>query len=133
MPLITQIADAVVAELNAATFSQPVTATRAYVPRFELPELKTLTVTVVPSSASVTAAAHGAAQQDVAIDIAVQQKLDSEQNAALDPLLALAEEIAEHFRGKRLSRSRTRCGARPSLQRCTPPSTSNSCARSRAS
>ncbi|MGD9856514.1 MAG: hypothetical protein AB7U20_16325 [Planctomycetaceae bacterium] len=103
MPLITQVADAVVAELNAATFSQSFTATRAYVPRCELPDLKTLTVTVVPSSVSVTAAARGATQQDVAIDIAVQQKLDSEQNAALDPLLALAEEIAEHFRGKRVA------------------------------
>ncbi|MGE0375340.1 MAG: hypothetical protein AB7I48_11650 [Planctomycetaceae bacterium] len=60
-------------------------------------------MTVVPSSVSVTAAARGATQQDVAIDIAVQQKLDSEQNAALDPLLALAEEIAEHFRGKRVA------------------------------
>ena len=39
----------------------------------------------------------------MAIDIAVQQKLDSEQNTTLDPLLALAEEIAEHFRGKRLA------------------------------
>ena len=103
MPLITQVANAVVSELNAATFSQPFTATRAYVPRCELPDLKTLTVTVVPSSASVTAAGRGPAQHDVAIDIAVQQKIDSEQNAALDPLLALAEEIAEHFRAKRLS------------------------------
>jgi hypothetical protein len=103
MPLITQVADAVVADLNAASFSQPFTATRAYVARFELPDLKTLTVTVVPSSASVTAAARGPAQQDVAIDVAVQQKLADEQNATLDPLLVLAEEIAEHFRGRRLS------------------------------
>uniref|UniRef100_A0A7C4QRK5 Uncharacterized protein n=1 Tax=Schlesneria paludicola TaxID=360056 RepID=A0A7C4QRK5_9PLAN len=44
----------------------------------------------------------GQTQRDVAIDVAVQKKLGQEQNEALDPLLALAEEIAEHFRGKRL-------------------------------
>ncbi len=103
MPLITQVTEAVVAELNAATFSLPVTATRSYLPRVELADLKTLKVTVVPSSVSVVTASRGQVQQDVAIDVAVQQKLNSEQNADLDPLLALAEEIAAHFQGKRLA------------------------------
>lgn len=102
MPLITQVAEAVVAELNATTFSQPITATRAYLPRVELADLKTLKVTVVPSSLTVTAASRTQTQRDVAIDVAVQQKLAAEQNAALDPLLVLAEEIAEHFRAQRL-------------------------------
>ena len=39
---------------------------------------------------------------DVAIDVAIQQKLGNELNATLDPLLALAEEIGELFRAKRL-------------------------------
>ncbi len=102
MPLITQVAESVVAELNAATFSLPVTATRSYLPRVELANLKTLQVTVVPSSLVVATASRGQTQHDVAIDIAVQQKLASEQNVDLDPLLALAEEIAAHFRGRRL-------------------------------
>jgi hypothetical protein len=102
MPLISKVAEAVVAELNAATFSLPVIATRSYLPRVELANLKTLQVTVVPSRLVVAAASRGQTQQDVAIDIAVQQKPPSEQNADLDPLLALAEEIAAHFRGRRL-------------------------------
>jgi hypothetical protein len=102
MPLITQIAEAVVAELNATTFSLPVTATRSYLPRVELAQLKTLQVTVVPSSLVVATASRGQSQQDVAIDIAVQHKPPGEQTADLDPLLALAEEIGEHFRGRRL-------------------------------
>ena len=102
MPLITHVAESVVAELNAATFSLPVTATRSYLPRVELANLKTLQITVVPSSLVVATASRGQSQHDVAIDIAVQQKLGSEQNADLDPLLALAEEIAAHFRGRRL-------------------------------
>ena len=103
MPLITQVAEAVIAELNGATLSQPFTAVRSYLPRSKLAELKTLKVTVVPSGLSVVTASRGQTQQDVAIDVAVQQKLTGEENADLDPLLALAEEIAAHFRGKRLS------------------------------
>ncbi len=102
MPLITQVAEAVVAALNAAAFSQPIAAARSYLPRVELADLKTLKVTVVPSSVSVVTASRGQTQRDVAIDVAVQKKLAREQNADLDPLLILAEEIAEHFRGKRL-------------------------------
>ena len=102
MPLITQVAEAVVAELNATTFSQPITAIRSYLPRVELADLKTLKVTVVPSSVTVAAASRSQTQRDVAIDVAVQKKLGQEQNVSLDPLLALAEEIAEYFRAKRL-------------------------------
>ena len=102
MPLITQVAEAVVAELNATTFSQPIAAVRSYLPRVELADLKTLKVTVVPSSVTVVAASRSQTQRDVAIDVAVQKKLGQEQNVSLDPLLALAEEIVEHFRAKRL-------------------------------
>ena len=46
---ILDIADAVVDELNDAIgLSQEFTATRAYLPEFELPELSTLRVTVLP-------------------------------------------------------------------------------------
>lgn len=102
MPLITQVADAVIAELNSTTFSQPIAAVRSYLPRVELADLKVLKVTVVPSSVTVAAVSRSQTQRDVAIDVAVQKKLGQEQNVSLDPLLALAEEIAEHFRAKRL-------------------------------
>ncbi len=68
----------------------------------DLADLKTLRVTVVPSGVIVATASRNQTQRDVAIDVAVQNKLAHEQNADLDPLLTLAEEIAEHFRGKRL-------------------------------
>lgn len=102
MSLISQVAEAVVVELNATTFSQPIAAARSYLPRVELADLKTLKVTVVPSNVTVAAASRSQTQRDVAIDVAVQKKLGQEQNVSLDPLLALAEEIAEHFRAKRL-------------------------------
>lgn len=103
MPVIAEIADAVVAELNTATFSLAFTAKRHYQPRYELAELKTLQVTVIPSSLTTQLLGRGQAQREAAIDIAVQQKLDQENNTTLDPLMALAEEIAEHFRGRRLT------------------------------
>ena len=54
MPLITQVAEAVISELNGATFSLPFTAVRSYLPRSELAELKTLKVMVVPSGLSTS-------------------------------------------------------------------------------
>ena len=105
MPVIAEVADAVVAELNATVFSLAFTAKRHYQPRYEMADLKTLQVTVIPSGLTTQTLGRGQAQRDVAIDIAVQQKLDQENNTTLDPLMALAEEIAEHFRGRRLANS----------------------------
>ena len=103
MAVVAAVADAVVTELNAAAFSLPFTAVRKYQPHYDLAQLKSLHVTVIPSGLMTQQAARGPGQRDVDVDIAVQQKLTQEENADLDPLLALAEEIAEHFRGKRLS------------------------------
>jgi len=103
MPVITEIADAVVTELNANTFSLQFTAQRHYQPRYELADLKTLHVTVIPNGLTTGNLGRGGMQREVAIDIAVQQKLSTETNADLDRFLALAEEIAESFQAKRLA------------------------------
>jgi hypothetical protein len=102
MPLVTQVAEAVTSELTAATFSQPLTAVRHYLPRFELPDMQALHVSVVPRELTVQASARGLTQYDVSVDVAVQRRVPQQQVADLDPLLALSEEIGEHFRGKRL-------------------------------
>ena len=130
MPVITQIADAVVATLNAATLSQPVTATRAYLPRAEVADLKSLKVTVVPSSVVNASVSRSQSQQDVAIDVAIQKKPGNEQNASFDPLLALAEEIGDLFRSKRLESfplTFPQRASRPSSRRSTLPNTSRTC------
>ena len=102
MPLITDIADSVTSELNAQAFSQTFTAQRHYLPVFSLPEMKDLHVTVVPKSVTIQPAGRAHNQHDCAIDVAVQKKLQSAENAEIDPLLNLADEIADHFRFKRL-------------------------------
>jgi hypothetical protein len=42
-------------------------------------------------------------QCDVSVDVAVQKKLQSESNDEVDRLMSLVEEIADFFRGRKLS------------------------------
>jgi hypothetical protein len=98
---IIQIADAVVAQLNAATFSQTLTAARLYAPSFELPDMETLHVTVVPRGIASTSLDRKRDSFSFDIDLAVQKKTDMAQ-ASLDALMTLVEEIADHFRAEPL-------------------------------
>ena len=103
MAVVTDIADAVVQELNAGTFSTPLEAKRHYRPIFDLAEMQDLHVTVVPKGLAVERLDRSRNQHDVAIDIAVQKKCQTADNAELDPLMALVEEIADFFRLRRLT------------------------------
>ncbi len=102
MSVITDIADAVAAEINLGSFSQPVTATREYLPAFELADMQQLRVTVVPKSVTTLPGGRAHNQHDYGIDVAVQKKLDAADNAEIDDLMTLVEEIGEVFRFKRL-------------------------------
>ena len=97
MATIIQIAEAVVAQLNAATFSQPLAAARLYAPSFELPDMETLHVTVVPRAISSSSLDRNRDNFSYEIDLAVQKKTDM-AHVSLDALMALVEEIADHFR-----------------------------------
>lgn len=104
--LVIQIADAVVAELNAAELhaSDPgVAAARHYRPQFELAELKSVRVTVVPKAIEVAALSRSQNQHDVAIDIAIQKKLQTADLAELDPLMDLVQALGDLLRLKRLA------------------------------
>ncbi len=102
MAVIADIADAVVVELNAGGFSQPLTAARCYLPKFDLAEMKDLHVTVVPKGVAVTAGSRNHNQHDYQIDVAVQKRLAAGGNGEIDVLMSLVDEIADHFRLKRL-------------------------------
>ena len=103
MAVITDIADAVAAEINAGSFSQPVSATREYLPAFELADMQTIRVTVVPKSVTTLPGGRAHNQYDYAIDVAVQKKLDAADNAEIDELMTLVDELADHLRFKRLT------------------------------
>ena len=97
------VAESVVAELNGASFSQPLVAARHYRPQFDLAELKTLRVSVVPKGIVITGLGRSSNQHDVSVDVAVQKKVDPTDTAALDALMVLVGEIADFFRLRRLS------------------------------
>jgi len=103
MATITDIADAVALELSVHVFSQAFTARRYYRPVFDLGEMTTLHVSVVPKGVTIERADRHRNQYDFAIDVAVQQKFQTGDNAELDALMALVEEIADFFRLRRLA------------------------------
>lgn len=102
MSTLIDIADALVASLNAGLFSQPFKAERKYQPSFELPELQALQVCVVPRSVAIATATRESSYFDCAIDVGVQKKVNPDEPAELDGLMTLVEEIADHLRQHRL-------------------------------
>ncbi|MGE3803915.1 MAG: hypothetical protein AB7K24_04480 [Gemmataceae bacterium] len=102
MAAIIDIAEAIVLELNGATFSQPVVAQRRYKPIFELSAMTDLHVSVVPRGLVRSRLDRSRDSLDYQIDVAVQQKTDMSQ-ASLDGLMNLVEEIGEHLRKQPLT------------------------------
>lgn len=101
MSIIVDIADAVVTALSGHVFSQPFAARRCYVPVFDLKDMKDLHVTVVPRGLEMSTANRSLLQDDVQIDVAVQKKLPtdaSSDQAAIDALMAMVQEIADFVR-----------------------------------
>ena len=102
MAVVTEVADAVVAELNAEQFDEPFTAVRSYLPKYDLAEMKDLHVTVVPKGVTIAPGTRARNQHDVQIDVAVQKKLSAADNQEIDALTDLVDRIADRFRLKRL-------------------------------
>lgn len=96
-----QIADAVVAEINGHTFSQPFTAQRFYRPEFDRKEMATLHVSVLPSETTMASLGRNQVQQDYSVEIGVQKK--AVEIADLDALMTLVEEIGDFFKCRRLA------------------------------
>jgi hypothetical protein len=102
--VVVELADAVTAALNAAGLSLPFTATRGYIPSLgkqdeDVDELAALTVVVVPSELSFAIMARGGDDFDYVIDVGIFQRIDDEDPASIDALMALAEEIGDLLRG----------------------------------
>jgi len=99
--LVVIVADAIVAVLKAEPLK--LDAVRGYRPEFELPELKTLRVSVVPRGIEITSMGRNANQHDVSIDVGVQQKVDPNDAVVLDALMAKVHQIADELRLRRLT------------------------------
>ncbi|MCL4742277.1 MAG: hypothetical protein KJZ54_08745 [Phycisphaerales bacterium] len=101
MSTLIAIADAITASLNATSFGQPFTAERLYQPAFELADLADLKVSVVPKGVTIATASRDGSYFDCAVDIGIQKKIADD--AEIDGLVDLAEEITDHLRMKRLA------------------------------
>jgi hypothetical protein len=109
MSLVTDIADAVAAEINAAapgTFDQTFTAQRKVVPAYELSEMTDLKVTVVPKAVEISGSTRSASQYDITVDIGIQKKLPPGSDASdeqVETLGILVDQIAEYLRRRPLA------------------------------
>ena len=102
MSVVINIADSIVAEVNAATLSLPFTAKRHFVPSFELKDMQEMHVSVVPKGIVITKSDRSRNTCDAQVDIAIQKKFNTGDAAEIDPLMDLVEEIADFFRLRRL-------------------------------
>lgn len=105
LSLPIQLADAIVAAITtapAATFNQAIAAVRHYRPQFDLEELKSLRVSVVPKAIEIATLGRRSNQHDVSVDVAVQQRVDAADNTALDALMTLVQQIADFLRLRRI-------------------------------
>jgi len=103
MPVLSEIAQAVANELNTQPFSQAFTAQRHYRPQFGLEELAALRVSVVPRSLTLATASRAKSTWEVAVDVAIQRRLQDPGNIPeSDTLVSLVEEVIAFFDGRRL-------------------------------
>lgn len=102
MSTIVEIADAVVTDLNDGQFGQDFTAVRKWVVKWTLPDLSTLRITVVPGPATYEPLDRRRDDQRHEMDIAVQKKINPNDNAEVDSLVSLMEKFVDHFRFRQL-------------------------------
>jgi hypothetical protein len=105
MSVLIDVADAVVTQLNAGTYSMDFTATRAYRPWATPADLADVKVQVVPKAQTMTPLSKVQTAYALTIDIGVQQKVGApatptapaDDFTKLDALTALVGEIVADF------------------------------------
>jgi len=106
------VADAVLAELQAGcdsgslaggSFSQAFTPHRRVLPSFDLSDLTTLRVTVVPKSLTTAPFTRAVREHVVQVDVGVQKRVGADDDADVVTLCDLMEEIADYLYGRVLT------------------------------
>jgi hypothetical protein len=96
MSTVTTIAKAVVAELNKNRFSLPFEAVFSVKPGFELSELDTLRVIVVPKTLEIETVSRSSSKYIVSVDIGIMQRIGKlTPEEAVETLGDLVDEIIE--------------------------------------
>ena len=100
MSILTDLADAVVAILNAADLDMEFTAERTLLPLYDLKALRDLKVSVVPKGRKIIQGARVLTIDEIQIDIGIQKKISDDSE--LDGFMKLVEDIAGLFKAERL-------------------------------
>lgn len=95
--LLTGLADAIVADLNAVTWTPTFTAVRKNVPTAKREDMASLQVSVTPHSKSGTAITRSKQQYSIECYVLLQKGLTTDTNAETDPLILLGESIAARY------------------------------------
>jgi len=98
--MVLQLAEQIVDTLNDGSFTLPFTAVKTLFPFYQLKDLSTLRVTVVPKSVNVTNASRKSSEFDYQVDIAVQKAVKTPDDIEVTALTELALAIAKSFRSK---------------------------------
>ncbi len=98
--ILTDLADAVVAVLNAAELDIEFIAERTLLPLYDLKALRELKISVVPKGRKIVQGSRVVTTQEIQIDIGIQKKISDDSE--LDGLLKLVEDIAGLFKAERL-------------------------------
>ncbi|MCL2304494.1 MAG: hypothetical protein FWC43_04045 [Planctomycetaceae bacterium] len=103
MSLATTIAKSVVAELNEHNFLLPFEAAFSVKPGFELSELETLRVIVVPKTLELETVTRSSSKYLVSVDVGIMQRIGKmTPEEAVETLGDLVDEIVEFLKTKTL-------------------------------
>lgn len=121
------LADQVVLTLNEGGCEPAFIAVRKLFPFYELKDLATLHVTVVPKSINIESANRSSNEYDYQVDIAIQKAVKSPDDIEVNTLMDLAIDIAKSFRGKVFQNLGTVCFKQTidplySIEHIQPPS-----------
>ena len=105
MSITTTIAQSVVAELNHHDFSLPFEAVFSVKPGFELAELDTLRVIVVPKTFEVASISRSSSKYLVSVDIGIMQRIGKmTPETAVETLGELVDEVIEFLKTATLAK-----------------------------
>ena len=93
---MVDLTNAVLAVLNAGSFSQDFTAVKEYVPLTAVRELTGLKVCVVPASLESEIYSRGSTKNECAINVGVIQKVSTDSDT--EALMELMEEIDSYLK-----------------------------------
>ena len=95
---IIGLQDAIVADLNAQTFSQALTAERGYNITHVPSDLTTARAVVIPSEIeTISPFDRSQSNTSVSVSIGIQKQLLDQSNAVVDPWVVLSEDVLNHL------------------------------------